>query len=260
MTTTNIYHKNALSFLKGVHGTPFTAIVTDPPAGINLFGHDWDNPIKYESFANTKRRREAFISFLSPILGLCAQKSTEKATLVIWTLPKTSHWTAQALLDSGWYINGEFYHVFATGMPKSLNIANQLAKITQDEAVLQEWDGYGTGLKPAYEKWLIANKSKSDFRHDWFYCKKISTAERRINSDIINNHPSVKTIKLMQAIISKYTTLNDTILDPFMGSGTTGVACQKMTRNFYGIEQDENSFKIAQARLNTYPNIEEICF
>ena len=42
----------------------------------------------------------------------------------------------------------------------------------------------------------------------------------------------------------------DTVLDCFMGSGTTGVACKELNRNFIGIEIDEKYFKIAQERIN----------
>ena len=41
-----------------------------------------------------------------------------------------------------------------------------------------------------------------------------------------------------------------TVLDPFLGSGTTGVACKNLNRNFIGIELDENYFNIAKGRIN----------
>jgi site-specific DNA-methyltransferase (adenine-specific) len=54
----------------------------------------------------------------------------------------------------------------------------------------------------------------------------------------------------MDWIIKTYTNEGDTILDPFMGSGTTGVACLQNNRSFIGIEKDENYFKIAEKRIN----------
>ena len=62
-------------------------------------------------------------------------------------------------------------------------------------------------------------------------------------------HPTQKPVELMAAIIYDYTNPNDTILDPFMGSGTTGVACVQTGRNFIGIEIDETYFKIAERRI-----------
>ncbi len=49
--------------------------------------------------------------------------------------------------------------------------------------------------------------------------------------------------------IYKYTKEGDTILDPFMGSGTTGVACKLLKRNFIGIELDPTYFDIAKKRI-----------
>ena len=73
---------------------------------------------------------------------------------------------------------------------------------------------------------------------------------------IVNNsnekvkHPTQKPIKLMDNLIRTYSNENMTIFDPCMGSGTTGVACKNLNRNFIGIEKDENYFKIAEQRIN----------
>jgi site-specific DNA-methyltransferase (adenine-specific) len=63
------------------------------------------------------------------------------------------------------------------------------------------------------------------------------------------NHPSPKPIEYMLKLVSRVTNPGDTILDPFMGSGTTGVACVKLNRNFIGIEINEQYFKIAEKRI-----------
>jgi len=68
-------------------------------------------------------------------------------------------------------------------------------------------------------------------------------------------HPSValhrteKPVKLMEWLIKTYSNKGDTILDPFMGSGTTLVACVKTGRKGIGIEIDENYFNIAVDRI-----------
>lgn len=63
-------------------------------------------------------------------------------------------------------------------------------------------------------------------------------------------HPTEKPLSLMKELIELFTNPGDTILDPFMGSGTTGVACALMGRSFVGIEQDDKYFAIAKERID----------
>lgn len=64
-----------------------------------------------------------------------------------------------------------------------------------------------------------------------------------------NNHPTIKPIKLMSYLITLFTREGDYVLDPFMGSGTTGLACKLLNRNFIGIDFTEEYFNIATERL-----------
>lgn len=63
-------------------------------------------------------------------------------------------------------------------------------------------------------------------------------------------HPTQKPVALMEYLIKTYTNEGDTVLDFTMGSGTTGVACKRLNRNFIGIELDDNYFNIAKERIN----------
>jgi DNA (cytosine-5)-methyltransferase 1/site-specific DNA-methyltransferase (adenine-specific) len=63
-------------------------------------------------------------------------------------------------------------------------------------------------------------------------------------------HPTQKSLKLMEDIIKIHTNENDVILDPFMGSGTTGLACLNLKRKFLGIELDNSYFDMSVQRLN----------
>jgi len=62
-------------------------------------------------------------------------------------------------------------------------------------------------------------------------------------------HPTQKPLQLLKILIENMTNPGDTILDPFMGSGTTGVACVQTGRNFIGIEIDPNYYAIAEKRI-----------
>jgi DNA modification methylase len=67
-----------------------------------------------------------------------------------------------------------------------------------------------------------------------------------------SKHPAPFPLKLARDHIISWSNESDTILDPFMGSGTTGVACHELGRNFIGIELDEGYFKIAEDRIHEY--------
>jgi site-specific DNA-methyltransferase (adenine-specific) len=73
----------------------------------------------------------------------------------------------------------------------------------------------------------------------------VSTGRRQ---DLI--HPTQKPIALMEYLIKTYSNEGETVLDFCMGSGTTGVACKTLNRNFIGIELDKKYFEIAKARIN----------
>lgn len=62
-------------------------------------------------------------------------------------------------------------------------------------------------------------------------------------------HEAEKPVELLQRIIKLSSNENDIVLDPFMGSGSTGVACLNTNRKFIGIELDENYFNIAKDRI-----------
>ena len=66
---------------------------------------------------------------------------------------------------------------------------------------------------------------------------------------IAGTHGAVFPIELAEKIISNFTNEGDTIFDPFAGTGTTGVACQNLNRNFIGIELDAGYFEIAKKRI-----------
>jgi len=79
----------------------------------------------------------------------------------------------------------------------------------------------------------------------FFYCAKASKNERGKD----NNHPTVKPIKLFEWLIKLVTREGQIVLDPFFGSGTTGLACQNVGRKFISIEKDSDYCKIAEERL-----------
>lgn len=83
------------------------------------------------------------------------------------------------------------------------------------------------------------------------YHDKIKVRSKNTNKEDKKKygHPTPKYVSLVEQYVRNSTNENDTILDPFMGSGTTGVACKRLNRNFIGIELDDKYFEIAKNRI-----------
>jgi len=81
----------------------------------------------------------------------------------------------------------------------------------------------------------------------FFYCAKPGKIEK--NAGAINTHSTVKPTKLMRYLITLITPPGGLVLDPFTGSGTTGVAAVETNREFVGIEREQEYVKIADARI-----------
>ena len=90
---------------------------------------------------------------------------------------------------------------------------------------------------------LSRSDGNTDFVHP-ISIQKFTYGEGR------GQHPTQKPVTLFEYLLKTYSNENMIIFDPCMGSGTTGVACKNLNRNFIGIEKDEAYFKIAEQRIN----------
>ena len=79
--------------------------------------------------------------------------------------------------------------------------------------------------------------------YDWWNINQVKNVSKQKTK-----HPCQMPLKVMENIIGILPE-DATIIDPFMGSGTTGVACKNLNRNFIGIEIDEEYFNIAKNRI-----------
>lgn len=98
---------------------------------------------------------------------------------------------------------------------------------------------------------VINSKFKTKF--------KINSKNSKYKSNVLeysksynHYHPTEKPVPLLEDLILTYTDENDVVLDFTMGSGSTGVACRQLNRNFIGIELEEKYYEIAEKRINNY--------
>jgi site-specific DNA-methyltransferase (adenine-specific) len=110
--------------------------------------------------------------------------------------------------------------------------------------------GMGWHYRRSYETVLVGEKPGAACR--WYdKTKRIENIIRKFRKIIPSSeqHPTEKPIELGAHFIQLHTLPGHTVLDPFMGSGTTGVACVQTGRKFIGIEIDPNYFEIACKRI-----------
>ena len=88
---------------------------------------------------------------------------------------------------------------------------------------------------PGYRRWNAGGK-----RGVYTHC---------VNTGRQGEHPTEKPVPLMMEIVGDFTRPGETVLDPFMGSGTTGVACVQMGRAFVGVERNERWFDLSCRRI-----------
>lgn len=96
-------------------------------------------------------------------------------------------------------------------------------------------------------KWVFNKPKSKPYLRSLYETAIVSGKERTI-------HPTQKSLKLMKEIIKIHTNKNDLIIDPFMGSGTTGIAALELNRKFIGVELDKEYFDIALDRFKKISN------
>ena len=143
-----------------------------------------------------------------------------------------------------WYIKSRQVAEMIVMITGSSGLIDSIPLVGKDFIdVISAWNKNGMTRSPiGYGNWLAAVIA----------CKKPRMGQNFFSFSVSGTkpeHPSPKPIEYMKKLVERCTDIGDTILDPFMGSGTTGVACVQTGRNFIGIEIDEKYFDIAKKRI-----------
>ena len=116
-------------------------------------------------------------------------------------------------------------------------------------------DGSPNGIYGKFDKDFPLGETYGDSgsASRFFYCAKASQEERNFGmKDFKNIHPTIKPLELMRYLVKLVTPKDGVVLDPFMGSGTTAIACKLEKFNYVGIELMPEYVEIANARLKAH--------
>lgn len=123
---------------------------------------------------------------------------------------------------------------------------NYFVENLQNSSCWIVWDknNNGNNFADCELAWTSFKSAVRKFKFTWngMLQENMKNKENRV-------HPNQKPVPLMQWCIQNYSKETDVILDPFLGSGTTAVACKNLGRKFIGIEQSPEYCKIAEDRL-----------
>lgn len=141
----------------------------------------------------------------------------------------------------------EYMFVFSKGSPKTFNpIKDRPNKYAGKNLTNTERQRDGT-LKPISDR--DAAKKFADFSMRWnIWRYKVGNGHMG-EPGMSYKHPAMFPLSLAIDHIKSWSNNGDTVLDPFMGSGTTGVACEKLGRDFIGIEREAEYLEIARRRI-----------
>lgn len=225
-----IYNDDCFTVFKQISTSYADAIITDPPYGINFESNSWDSNLDFI---------DQFISESFRVLK-------PNGVLVMFTgwsslqyiLPRLSPFKLRNIIC--------YDRIKGRGAKRNfVSTREEILFLTKGDqytfnvlqSTIKKKTG-GMGAKNGKEYRTLSNV--------WSDISPIVPwSKERVA------HPTQKPIQLMKRIVSVFTNETNIVIDPFMGSGTTGVACSSMNRKFIGIEVDKTYFDIAQNRIGS---------
>jgi len=138
-----IHHGDCLHVMPTFEANSIDAIVTDPPAGIAFMGKEWDKD---------KGGRDQWIQWMAAIAAEGLRVLKPGGHALVWSLPRTSHWTATAWENAGFELRDRLVHIFGSGFPKSLDVSKSIDKQAGVTRADVEWYDRYNGKIERYEE------------------------------------------------------------------------------------------------------------
>jgi len=217
---------DSFAIMKNIKNESVNAVITDPPyniskdnnfttmgrAGID-FG-EWDKDFDLVSW----------IKIVEPLL-------LKGGNILIFNDWKNMSYITKALEDNGFEIKDLIRWEKTNPMPRNI-----------DRRFVTDYEVAVWAVKKG-SKWTF-NRINETYERPEIKCGITPRGEKKFGI-----HPTQKPIAVMEWLIQRLTNESDIVLDPFMGSGSTGVACINTNRKFIGMELDQKYFDIASKRI-----------
>lgn len=237
MADSILYNEDCVRAMKRLTSGSIDLILTDPPYNLANFMKDRDTNLKKMrdnffgsagwddlSFEDWEKSMDEFFEESVRVL------KKGSAMLVFMSIIKVETLIRIAERHGLYYKTTGIWHKL-NPMPRNMN----LHFVNSTEAWVYFTYGKKTGT--------FNNDGK--VIHDFVETAVVANGERKCGK-----HPTQKPVQLMEFFIQVLTNEGEMVLDPFMGSGSTGVAAKRNKRHFTGIEIDENYFQIATRRIH----------
>lgn len=254
------HNQDCLAGMQMLDTNSVSACITDPPYGIDIA--KWDGKVPSVEIWKEVLR------VLKP-----------GAFCVAAAAPRTAYQTARALEEAGFEIVDTIVWHYTQSFPGAYGVEGEWRsnlKTNHEPFVVarkpleaglslsENWQIWGTGCvrtgAAGDGNWrtnVISVPKPSDEDRDlgaWFHCEPVplppvkSSGARSCSNKHLNTHPTVKPLTLMRTLVRLFTPDNGLVLDPFTGSGSTGVAAAAEGHSFVGYELDPGYAKLAYSR------------
>lgn len=237
---------DCITELKKIPDNSIDLIFADPPYNLQLNGElfrpnqtkvnavndEWD---KYESF-------EHYDTFSTQWLTECKRVLKENGTIWVIGSYHNIFRVGKIMQDLGYWILNDIIWVKTNPMPNFKGTRFNNAHETLIWATKQKGNKYTFHYKS-----MKAFNDDKQMRSDWYIPICLGNERIKVNGE--KAHSTQKPEELLYRIILSSSNVNDIILDPFMGSGTTGAIAKKLHRQFLGIEKESFYKKVADERI-----------
>ena len=263
-------------------------VVTDPPYFLDGLDDDWKKGSKARVSSGVIKGVPSGMkfdvkqgirlqSFMTGVSKLMIEAMKPGAFALVFSQPRLCHRMAVGLEDAGFEIRDIYaWHFLGKSQFKAFSMSHFVNKMdktkSEKELILDKLDNRKTAqLRPKFELIILAQKPKIGthvenwMEHetglvnierglDGLYPTTLMTFSKPTR-EAFNMHPTIKPVTLIVYLIKTFSKKGQTVMDPFLGSGTTAIACKALDRNCIGIEIEPDYIRVANKRLDDWDNI-----